>query len=165
MMLLILSVMTTPSRFFLSVNEVLKVANNKSATPKCLRVIDSSTGMPSQGIVQEKQAFRSHFSELMGGEVGTFESLVQKDRYPPADRFNNVSEDEVAACVPTFFDIFNCFSKFIKGKACGEGLMAFDVFKLYPYHLSKLFYPLVVKTFVRIQPPPSVERWYDLRPF
>ncbi len=54
-------------QFFKSVNYVLRVANNKTAAPKCLRVIDSVTGLPSQGIVQEKQAFRSHFSNLMGG--------------------------------------------------------------------------------------------------
>ena len=140
-------------QFFKSVNDVLRVANNKTAAPKCLRVIDSVTGLPSQGIVQEKQAFRNHFSNLMGGGVGTFASLVQKDRYPPADRYNNVSEDEVAASVPTFFDLFNCYSSFVKGKACGEGLLVSDLFKLFLYHLSKLLYPLVVKTFVRIQPP------------
>ena len=26
-------------------------------------------------------------------------------------------------------------------------------FKLFPYHLAKIFYPLVVKTFIRIHPP------------
>ena len=82
--------------FFKSINGVLKVANNKTAAPKCLRVVDSNTGLPSQGVVQEKQAFRRHFCELMGGEVGTFASLVQKDRHPSASRYNNVSEDEVA---------------------------------------------------------------------
>ena len=108
--------------------------------------------LPSQGIVQEKQAFRSHFSDLMGGEVGTFASLVQKDRYPPADRFDNVSEDEVAASVPTFFDLFNCYSSFVKGKACGEGLLVSDVFKLFPYHLSKLFTLLWSKPLLESNP-------------
>ena len=139
-------------QFFKSVNAVLKVANNKTAAPKCLRVIDSVTGLPSQGIVQEKQAFRNNLSTLMGGEVGTFASLVQKDRYPPADRYNKVSEDEVAASVPTFFDLFNCYSSLVKGKACGEGLFVSDVFKLFPYHLSKLFYPLVVKLSLESNP-------------
>ena len=91
--------------FFKSINSVLKVANNKAAAPKCLRVVDSNTGLPSQGVVQEKQAFRRHFCELMGGEVGTFASLVQKDRHPSASRYNNVSEDEVAESVPTLIDL------------------------------------------------------------
>ena len=69
-------------QFFKGINDVLKVANSKSATPKCLRVIGSGTGLPSQGVVQEKHAFRQHFSELMGGEVCTFESLVHRDRHP-----------------------------------------------------------------------------------
>ncbi len=54
-------------QFFKGINDVLKIANNKSAAPKCLRVIDSDTGLPSQGVVQEKQAFRNHFSNLMRG--------------------------------------------------------------------------------------------------
>ena len=137
---------------FSSINNVLKVANNKAATPKCLRVVDSQTGLPSQGIVQEKKAFRQHFSNLMGGEVGTFSSLVPKDRYPSASRYNNVTEDEIQA-VPTLIDLFKCFSNFKKGKACGEGLLVSDIFKLFPFHLSRVFFPLVVKTFVRIQPP------------
>ena len=88
----------------------------------------------------------------MGGAIGTFAILIQKDREPPADRYDKVSEDDVVASVPTFFDLFNCCSSFVKGKACGEGLLVSGMFKLFPYHLSKLFYPLVVKTFVRIQP-------------
>ncbi len=148
--------------FFKSINSVLKVANNKTAAPKCLRFVDSNTGLPSQGVVQEKQAFRRHFCELMGGEIGTFASLVQKDRHPSASRYNNVSEDEVAESVPTLIDLFNCFYAFIKGKACGEGLLVSDVFKLFPYHLAVVFFSLVVKTFVRIQPPHPMERWYDL---
>ena len=119
-----------------------------------MRVIDTHTGSPSQGLVQEKPAFRSRVSDLMGGEIGTFASLIQKDREPSADRYDKVSEDDVVASVPTFFDPFNCYSSFVKGKACGEGSLVSDIFKLLPYHLSKLFYLLVVKTFVGIYPPP-----------
>ena len=118
---------------------MLKVANNKTAAPKCLRVVDSNTGLPSQGVVQEKQAFRRHFCELMGGEVGTFASLVQKDRHPSASRYNNVSEDEVAESVPTLIDLFNCFYAFIKGKACGEGLLVSDVSSCFRTTLPKYF--------------------------
>ncbi len=63
----------------------------------------------------------------MGGEVCTFESLVHSDRHPSASRYNNVSEDEIDA-VPTLIDLFKCFIKFSKGKACGEGLLVSDVF-------------------------------------
>jgi len=139
-------------QFFNGINSVLKIANNKTATPKCLRIIDSHTDKPSQSVVQEKQAFRRHFANLMGGEVCSFESLVHKDRNSSVCRYDNVTKDEIDA-VPTLFDLFNCFMKFIKGKACGEGLLVSDVFKMFPYHLAVIFYPLVVKTFVRIQPP------------
>ena len=45
-------------QFFNGINSVLKIANNKTATSKCLRIIDSHTDKPSQSVVQEKQAFR-----------------------------------------------------------------------------------------------------------
>ncbi len=46
---------------FKCTNDILKAANNKSSSPKCLRVIDSSTGLPSQGIVQEKKNMSGTF--------------------------------------------------------------------------------------------------------
>ncbi len=55
--------------------------------------------------------------------------------------------------MPTSFDLFNCYSSLVKGKACGEGFLVSGVFKSFPYHRSKLVYPLVVKTAVRIQTP------------
>ena len=87
----------------------------------------------------------------MGGEVCTFESLVNKDRCSSASRYVNVTEDEIDA-VPTLVDLFNCFKNFSKGKACGEGLLVSDIFNIFPYHLAVVFYPLVVKTFIRIHP-------------
>ncbi len=64
-----------PKEFFKCTNNILKIANNKASAPKCLRVIGNSTCITSQGILQEKQAFRNRFSTLMGGEVGTFAPL------------------------------------------------------------------------------------------
>ena len=90
----------------------------------------------------------------MGGGVGTFASLVQRDRASSADRYDNVSGNDIIGCMPTLFDLIKCYSSFVKGKACGEGLLVSDVFKSFPVHLSRIFYPLVVKTFVRIYPPP-----------
>ena len=100
-------------QFFGSINGVLKVANNKTATPKCMRVIDTHTGQPSQSVVQEKQAFRRHFSNSMGGELCTFESLVVKDRCSSGSRYGNVTEDEIDA-VPTFIDLFNCLKNILR---------------------------------------------------
>ncbi len=54
-------------QFFKSINGVLKVANNKTATPKCMRVIDTHTGQPSQSVVQEKKGLSSSFFQFDGG--------------------------------------------------------------------------------------------------
>ncbi len=58
----------------------------------------------------------------MGGEVGTFASLVQLDRQSSTSRYDGVSSDDVVGCVPTLFDLIRCYSC-VKGKACGEGLL------------------------------------------
>ena len=148
-------------QFFNGINSVLKIANNKTATPKCLRIIDSHTDKPSQSVVQEKQAFRRHFANLMGGEVCSFESLVHKDRNSSVCRYDNVTKDEIDA-VPTLFDLFNCFMKFIKGKACGEGLLVSDVFKDVPIPPCCYFLPPCCQDFCAYPTPSSMERWYDM---
>ncbi len=119
----------------------MKIANSKSVAPKCLRVVDGSTGKPSQGVVQEKKAFREHFSTLMGGEVGTFASLIQLDRQAPASRFEGVSDSDVVGCVPTFFDLVCCFSSFVRGKACGVGKLVPDVLSCFLDPIARLFFP------------------------
>ncbi len=65
----------------------------------------------------------------MGGEVGTFASLVQNDRQAPASRFEGVSDGDVVGCVPTLFDLVRCYSSFVNGKACGEGMLVSDILK------------------------------------
>ena len=65
----------------------------------------------------------------MGGDNGTFASLVLSERESPASRFHGVSNDDVVASVPTLFDLHNCYSVFVKGKACGEGRLVSDIFK------------------------------------
>ena len=89
----------------------------------------------------------------MGGEARTFASLVQLDRQSSASRYDGVSSDDVVGCVPTLFDLIQCYSSFVKGKACGDGLFVSDIFQFFPIHLAKLLFPLVAKTFVRIPPP------------
>ena len=42
--------------FFKCINDCLSIANAKTKDPKCMRVIDKSTGMPTQNVVQEKHA-------------------------------------------------------------------------------------------------------------
>ncbi len=138
--------------FFKCINDCLSIANSKTKDPKCMRIIDKSIGKPTQNVVQEKHAFREHFSDLMGGEVGTYASLIHKDRDAPASRFSGIDLSRLADVVPTFFDLFNCYAKFVGGKATGESRIASDVFRKFPMLMAKVYYPLVLKTYMRISP-------------
>ena len=139
--------------FFKCVNDCLSIANAKSKDPKCMRIIDKSTGKPTQNVVQEKHAFRKHFSDLMGGEIGTFAALIQKDRNLPESRFSGIDTNCLDNVVPTLFDLFNCFAKFVRGKATGESRLASDVFRRLPLLMARVYYPLVLKSYLRIAPP------------
>ncbi len=139
--------------FFKCVNDCLSIANAKSKDPKCMRIIDKSTGRPTQNVVQEKHAFREHFSDLMGGEIGTFAALIQKDRNLPESRFSGIDTNCLDNVVPTLFDLFNCFAKFVRGKATGESRLASDVFRRLPLLMARVYYPLVLKSYLRIAPP------------
>ncbi len=104
-------------------------------------------------MVQERQAFRQHLSALMGGEVGTFASLVRQDRQALASRFDGVTDGDVVECVPTLFDLIQCYASFVKGKACGEGLLASDGLKLvFPFTLPNYFFPWLLKRLLAFNP-------------
>ena len=137
---------------FKCINRVLKIANNKCKEAKLHRVRDSS-GKTSQTVIEEKLAFREHFAKLMSGNVGSFAALVQNDRVSFCDRFENVSTDGLIFNIPMISDLANIFNCFAKGKACGEGKLVSDVFKFFGPTMAELFFPLVVKTCTRIQPP------------
>ncbi len=134
------------------VSDCLGIASAKAKDPKCMRVHEI-TGKPTQNVVQEKHAFRDHFSDLMGGEVGTFAALIQKDRGVPESRFSGVDTNCLDYVVPTLFDLFNCYAKFIRGKATGESRLASDVFRKFPLLMARVYYPLVLKSYLRIAPP------------
>ncbi len=41
----------------------------------------------------------------------------------------------------------------MNGRACGEGMLVSDILKRFSVPLAKLFYPLVLKVFMRVLPP------------
>lgn len=126
---------------FSCIKEVLGVAGSRKKDPKFLRV--GSGGVPSQSVVQEKLAFRDHFSRLMQGDVCSFASLVQADRNSSACRFDNIISDSVPYSMPLLFDLVCYNSSLKKGKACGEGRLVSDVFRCFPALMARLFSPLL----------------------
>ncbi len=110
-----------------------------------MRIVDKSTGKPTQSVVQEKHVFRDHFSDLMGGEVGTFAALIQKDREVPESRYSGIDMDCLDKVIPTLLDLFNCYAKFHRGKATGESRLGSDVFRRFPLLMARVYYPLAAK--------------------
>ena len=97
--------------------------------------------------------FRDNFSGVLGGTPGSFEALVAKDRCAPVERFANVTPSQIRLCVPSPHVLASKYRSMKKGKGFGEGLICSDVFSAFPDEMSRLQFPLVLKSFVRVQPP------------
>lgn len=52
-----------------------------------------------------------------------------------------------------FCQVVNCFASFKGGKAWGDSKLCSDFFKRFPLQAGQVFYPLVLKSFARVQPP------------
>ena len=131
---------------------VLRAARSKRHVHHFSRVQDS-TGKLAQGPAEEKAIFREHFTPLLGGVARSFESLVSKDRSAPDSRFTDVHPSQLSQCVPTPNVLSRIYRGLHKGKGFGEGLICTDVFKEFPNEMSRIQFSLVLKSFVRVQPP------------
>jgi len=134
------------------VGRVIKASKSRSNGQQFARVNDSQ-GHPAQSLSEEKYIFREHFGDLMGGTTCTFESLLVADRKVASDRYDKVVPSSIALCIPSVDELALLYRTFREGKGYGESRICTDVFKQFPDIMSRLQYPLVVKTFVRIQPP------------
>ena len=135
-----------------AVSAVLRVSRSRQLSQKFSRVIDSA-GNVAQSLVEEQHVFRDHVSLLLGGTPGTFETLVVQDRSCPSARFKDVIPSQLALCVPSPQQLAAKYRSLKRGKGFGEGLLCTDVFAAFPNEMSRLQFPLIVKSFVRIQPP------------
>jgi hypothetical protein len=135
-----------------SVSRVLNASKAKNSVSKFARV-NSTGGHPAQSICEEKYIFREHFGELLGGNTCSFESLVAKDRINGSDRFDGVEPSSLPLSLPTVSDLALLYRTLVDGKGFGENRVCTDVFRHFPDLMSRLQYPLIVKVYVRMQPP------------
>ena len=136
---------------------ITKYAKNKTSSQKICRV-SNSEGLPTQSYAEEKLAFRSHFSSTMSAKTLTYGEVVQKDRdeynsIGCLDRFKNVSFNDLCLQIPSPSEVIDMHSMSKKGKAPGEDLCSGNVLSAFPVEFMRIYYPLVLKTYVRIQPP------------
>ena len=136
---------------------ITKYVKNKSSTQKACRV-SNAEGLPTQSYTDEKLAFRERFSKTMSAQTITYGDAIQKDRDESNirgchDRFVHVSFDKMRQQIPSPSEVIGMNSMSQKGKAPGEDLCSGNVLSAFPFDFMRIYYPLVLKTYVRIQPP------------
>ena len=94
----------------------------------------------------------------MSVKTFTYGEVIQKDTDDPnktgcLDRSSDTSCDHLHNQIPSPFEIIAMNSMSKKGKAPGEDLCSGNVLSCFAMDLMHIYYPLILKTYVRIQPP------------
>ena len=137
-----------------SLTKFAKASGN--ATVQVGRVHDDN-GNPAQSFAEEKKFFRNHFSKTMSASCVSYASVICKDRDnnndESKDRFKHINHSTLWKEVPTPSDIVVMNANSKKNKAPGEDLCSGNVLATFALELMHVYYPLVLKTFMRVQPP------------
>jgi hypothetical protein len=135
-----------------AIKDLLSVCRSHAKTTKFIRIVDDKS-RPAQSLRDERILFRGHFADLLGGTPCKFEYLVRQDRFVNSSRHDGVDPLCLPKCIPSVPDLIMLFNSYANGKGFGEGRICTDVFKKFSKHLAVYYFPLYVKTFVRVQPP------------
>jgi hypothetical protein len=132
-----------------SVKAVMRFAG-KSYVPKSTRVINDE-GHVSQSYIEERNCFKKYFCKLMQGSPSKFSEVIDTERKCDKDRYKDISEKSWMA-IPSPTDV-QCMKLLANAnKACGENRIVGAVDKVFPHTMLNISYPLIVKTYVRLQP-------------
>jgi hypothetical protein len=134
------------------IGTLMKFAKNRETDKKICR-ITAADGSVCQSAVQEKLEFRKHFSCLMRGSICNFSELVDKDRQTDIDKFNLVDPLEAWKYIPSPSDLCASFHNAKPRKAPGEDTIVSTVFSKFSDDIIHPFMPLLLKSYMRIQPP------------
>ena len=94
----------------------------------------------------------------MSAKTMTHGDVMQKDRDESNakgchDRYMNVSSGDLYQQIPRPSEVIGMNSMSKKGKAPGEDLCSGNVLSAFSFDFMRIYYPLILKTYVRIQPP------------
>jgi len=134
------------------VSELISCTKKNKCTNKVTRVMNDK-GLLAQTYEEERFAFREHFSNIMDAEVCKFEEVIEKDRITVPNRFSTISIDECWKEIPSPTDVLGMNGMCKQKRAPGENLIAGMIHHHFSMLMSYLMYPLVLKSFIRIQPP------------
>ena len=124
---------------------------NPSATTR--RVTDDQ-GNPATSYTYEREVFRQHFSNLLGGTTMQFAEAIQKERNYYTQRMHVPMRDAPrASSIPTPSEIMKLIGVSKFKKAVGEDLLGGEIFGKCRYEMAKLFHPLFVKSILQVRPP------------
>ena len=136
-----------------AIGDIIRITKPaKAGGPSCRKVVVDD-GIPARDRAHEARIFREHFCKQLGGKVRPFEELLDVDECPDDRRLASVDPLGVTRTAPSCARLAAHFRGSKKGKACSENLLKSDIYKIFSEELSEIYYPLVLKTYVRIQHP------------
>jgi len=134
-----------------SVSRITKYG--KTASMNTSTRVANQQGEISQTYREERLAFREHFISLMKGEEVTFSEVVRRDRFDSRDRYGDINVDDCWQSIPSPTDCVTMGLNAKTGKAPGENRVIGKVHKFFVCLLLRVYFPLILKTFARVQPP------------
>jgi len=134
------------------IGELMRFSKNKDSGRKICR-ITASDGSVCQSAIQEKLEFRKHFTNLMRGKVCQFSEIVDSERQTDATKFESVDPIHAWTHIPSPSDLNTSFHKARPRKAPGEDTIVGTVYSSFSEDIMHLFMPLLLKSYMRIQPP------------
>jgi len=134
-----------------SVGRITKHA--KYTSSNTVTRVANKAGALAQTYYEERLAFREHFADLMQGREMSFMSVVEKDRNDTRDRYGSIQFDTCWKSIPSPTDVVAMALNAKVGKAPGENKIVGKAHKMFASLFAYTYFPLVLKMFVRIQPP------------
>jgi len=137
-----------------SIRDIRSTARSKIPRASC-GVLDDNDEL-SQTFVEERMAFRQHFKHVMEGKVLPLSDVVDLDRSDDSFRYDGVGALDIQECwrsIPSPTAVINMNLHANMFKAPGENIVVGNAHRIFAKEIGTLMYPLVVKTFVRVQPP------------
>ena len=135
------------------IGKLVDAASKKGNNVNKVNRVVNNAGIHTQTYVEERHAFREHFLDLMEAKTTPFASLISDEQCPPSSRYDGIDMQLCWDQIPSPYDLMGMYRKIKKGKAPEENVLAGFVYKHFYEPIAMTMYPLVLKSFVRIQPP------------
>ena len=132
---------------------VFKRSNHNCKNSKRICRIQNEDGRIASSVPEEKLFFREMFAEQLGGTTTPFSMLIDKCRREVCSRQMPIAiARHVVSCLLGASSSAHAFAWSSLG-APGEDCILGRIYRLFPRMFSSMFFPLVFKTYCRLDPP------------